>query len=176
MPGARNEYNALNPHCLNSIYASEGRNTLLKSLLFRVVGGGGGSNWQRLMGAGVGIHVFGGVKLAPMWPAQYWDCYWLPHVGCSVSFVIVFRFLLNFLYSQLLGELGSLVAPTWDAPNLCNCICILYLVLALNLCILCIWGRWAFLVAPTWDAQTLCEGSVLGSSLLHNGEYRIDIL
>ena len=99
-------------------------------------GGGGRSNWQRLMGAGVGIHVFGGVKLAPMWPAQYWDCSWLPHVGCSVSFVIVFRFLLNFLYSQLLGELGSLVAPTWDAPNLCNCICILYLVLALNLCIL----------------------------------------
>ena len=38
-----------------------------------------------------GIHVFGGVKLAPMWPAQYWDCSWLPHVGCSVSFVIVFR-------------------------------------------------------------------------------------
>ena len=25
VPGARNEYNALNPHCLNSIYASEGR-------------------------------------------------------------------------------------------------------------------------------------------------------
>ena len=101
-------------------------------------------------------------------------CSWLPHVGCSVSFVIVFRFLLNFLYSQLLGELGSLVAPTWDALNLCNCIqiCILYLVLALNLCILCIWGRWAFLVAPTWDAQTLCEGSVLGGSLLYNGEYR----
>ena len=65
VPGARNEYNALNPHCLNSIYASEGRNTLLKSLLFRVVGGGG-SNWQRWMGAGVGLHVFGGVKLAPM--------------------------------------------------------------------------------------------------------------
>ena len=52
VPGARNEYNALNPHCLNSIYASEGRNTLLKSLLFRVVGaatgkGGWGLRWCR---------------------------------------------------------------------------------------------------------------------------------
>ena len=97
---------------------------------------GVGEQLAKVDGAGVGIHMFGGVKLAPMWPAQYWDCSWLPHVGCSVYFVIVFLFLLNFWYSQLLGELGSLVAPTWDAQNLCNCICILYLVLALNFCIL----------------------------------------
>ena len=89
---------------------ARGGGTLLKSLLFRGVGVGAATGKD---GWGL-VSVFTCLGESSLLPCG------LHSIG----------------YSQLLGELGSLVAPTWDAQNLCNCICILYLVLALNFCIL----------------------------------------
>ena len=82
VPGARNEYNALKPHCLNSIYASEGRNTLLKSLLFRVVGAATGKGGRGLVSVFTclgessllpcGLHSIGTARGSHTWDApQY---------------------------------------------------------------------------------------------------------